>query len=120
MKPAPAKPTSPKSAGTWRGIDSRAPDAAQRPQDRASRDSDDALQSRGPRSHAPASLGPGSAEQRKGAAPRPGHAPSPPPHGALDLAVRLVGRQEHVVVVVEPEGREIDRDEMHVRASHAD
>ncbi len=26
-----------------------------------------------------------------------------PPHRALDLAVRLIGRQEHVVVVVEPE-----------------
>jgi hypothetical protein len=29
---------------------------------------------------------------------------SPPPHRAFDLAVRLVGRQEHVVVVIEAEG----------------
>src|SRR5258705_9366188 len=30
---------------------------------------------------------------------------SPPPHRAFDLAVRLVGRQEDVVVVVEPKRR---------------
>src|SRR3954468_23050307 len=33
-----------------------------------------------------------------------------PPDGALDLPMRLVGRQEHVVVVVEPEGRQIHQD----------
>src|SRR6266446_1852687 len=45
---------------------------------------------------------------------------SPPPDRAFDLAVRLVGRQKNVVVVIEPERREIDRDEVHVGTRHAD
>ena len=45
---------------------------------------------------------------------------STPAHGAFNLAVRLIGRQKNVVVVVQPKRRKVHRDKVHVRASHAD
>src|SRR5664279_2392652 len=42
----------------------------------------------------------------------------PSPDRTLDLSVRLVGGQEHVVVVVHSERRQVHQDEVDVRTGH--